>query len=200
MGLPGQLHRGRSVRVGSTARTRRRLHRGRAAPDGRHCRRLGTPSVDAEAAVLFTSGATGPAKGVVYRHRQLEAQRDAVARPCSGSAPSDRLVAAFAPFALYGPALGIASAVPDMDVTEPGTLTATALAEAVAAIDATVVFAAPAALRNVVARPTSSTRRSVHDADPGAAALVGRSARAARHAAALRPPSSATARRTRRTG
>ena len=34
--------------------------------------------------------------------------------------PDDRLVAAFAPFALYGPALGIAAAVPDMDVTRPG--------------------------------------------------------------------------------
>ena len=63
--------------------------------------------------------------------------------------PDDRLVAAFAPFALYGPALGIAAAVPDMDVTRPGTLTASALAEAVLAVEATVIFASPAALRNV---------------------------------------------------
>ena len=68
-----------------------------------------------------------------------------------GLGPDDRLVAAFAPFALYGPALGVAAAVPDMDVTAPGTLTAAALADAVAAVDATVVFASPAALRNVVA-------------------------------------------------
>ena len=38
--------------------------------------------------------------------------------------PGDRLVAAFAPFALYGPALGIGAVVPQMDVTKPGTLTA----------------------------------------------------------------------------
>jgi acyl-coenzyme A synthetase/AMP-(fatty) acid ligase len=38
-----------------------------------------------------------------------------------------------------------------MDVTAPRTLTARALADAAAAIDATVVFASPAALRNVVA-------------------------------------------------
>jgi acyl-coenzyme A synthetase/AMP-(fatty) acid ligase len=38
-----------------------------------------------------------------------------------------------------------------MDVTSPGTLTARALADAVAAVDASVVFGAPAALRNVVA-------------------------------------------------
>jgi acyl-CoA synthetase (AMP-forming)/AMP-acid ligase II len=63
----------------------------------------------------------------------------------------DRLVAAFAPFALYGPAMGITSVVPDMDVTAPATLSATALAAAVAAVDATLVFASPAALVNVVA-------------------------------------------------
>lgn len=116
---------------------------------GRQLPTSATPSVTAEAAVLFTSGATGPAKGVVYRHAQLEAQRDLV-RETFGIRTDDRLVAAFAPFALFGPALGIASAVPDMDVTKPGTLTARALADAVAAIDASLVFAAPAALRNIV--------------------------------------------------
>ena len=59
-----------------------------------------------------------------------------------------------------GPALGIASAVPDIDVTAPGTLTAGALADAVAAVDATVVFASPAALRNVVATAPALDARS----------------------------------------
>ncbi|MDN5779290.1 MAG: AMP-binding protein, partial [Humibacillus sp.] len=108
------------------------------------------PGDDAEMAVLFTSGATGPPKGVVYRQRQLRAQLAAL-RSTYRLTSEDRLVAAFAPFALYGPALGLASAVPDMEVTAPGTLTATALADAVSAIDGTVVFASPAALRNVVA-------------------------------------------------
>ncbi|HEX5018398.1 MAG TPA: alpha/beta fold hydrolase [Actinomycetes bacterium] len=112
------------------------------------------PPVTAEAAVLFTSGATGPAKGVVYRHGQLEAQRDLVRETFHVTA-SDRLVAAFAPFALFGPALGVTSAVPNMDVTQPGTLTARALADAIAAVDATLVFAAPAALRNIVRTASS---------------------------------------------
>ena len=103
-----------------------------------------------EAAVLFTSGATGPPKGVVYRHHQLRAQLDLVRALCHVTA-GDRLVAAFAPFALYGPALGIGAVVPQMDVSKPSTLTATALADAAAAIEATLVFASPAALRNVVA-------------------------------------------------
>jgi acyl-coenzyme A synthetase/AMP-(fatty) acid ligase/pimeloyl-ACP methyl ester carboxylesterase len=103
---------------------------------------------DDEAAVLFTSGATGPAKGVVYRHRQASAQLAAL-RGAYGITGDDRLVAAFPPFALYGPALGIPSVVPA--VLKPGALTAAALADAVAAVDATMVFASPAALRHVVA-------------------------------------------------
>ena len=104
---------------------------------------------DADAAVLFTSGATGPSKGVVYTVDQLRAQIGgfgAIYR----LKPGDRLVAAFAPFALYGPALGVGGVVPDMKVTAPGTLTASALADAVEAADGTTVFASPAALRNVL--------------------------------------------------
>lgn len=102
------------------------------------------------AAVAFTSGATGPAKGVAYRHRQLRAQRDALVAVYDIEA-EDRLVAAFAPFALYGPAMGVTSVVPAMDVTAPSTLTAPSLGAAVEAVDATMVFASPSALGNVVA-------------------------------------------------
>ncbi len=40
--------------------------------------------------------------------------------------------------------------MPDIDVTAPQTLTAALLADAVAAVDARIVFASPAALRRVV--------------------------------------------------
>jgi acyl-coenzyme A synthetase/AMP-(fatty) acid ligase/pimeloyl-ACP methyl ester carboxylesterase len=114
------------------------------------------PAAEAESAVLFTSGATGPAKGVRYRNGQVRAQL-ALIRRTYELTPDDRIVAAFAPFALYGPALGIPSAVPDTDVTRPGTLTAAALADAAARIGATVVFASPAALRNVLATAAGLT-------------------------------------------
>ena len=108
------------------------------------------PSPGDTAAILFTSGSTGPAKGVVYTHAQLAAMRDVLARQY-GVGVGTGLVAGFAPFALLGPALGARSVTPDMDVTAPRTLTARAVAAAVAAADATVLFLSPAAVVNVVA-------------------------------------------------
>lgn len=111
---------------------------------------LPAPPIDAAvAAVLFTSGATGPAKGVRYTHGQLASQRDALA-VTYGITDDDRLVAAFAPFALYGPSLGVPTALTDCDVTTPGALTIDALDDACRAVGATMAFGSPAALANVV--------------------------------------------------
>lgn len=114
------------------------------------------PTRDTIAVVAFTSGSTGPSKGVVYRHHQIQAQRDAL-MSLYQIVPDDRLVAAFAPFALYGPTMGITSIVPDMDVTAPGTLDARSLADALELVTGTLVFASPAALVNVVATRTALT-------------------------------------------
>lgn len=114
---------------------------------------LPLPTEADEAAVIFTSGSTGPSKGVRYTHGQIAAQRTIIS-DLYQITEADSLVAAFAPFALYGPMLGITSVVPDMDVSAPASITAATLADAVAEIDATMVFASPAALASTI-RTTS---------------------------------------------
>ena len=156
MGLPGR-------RIGAgraTARPRRLLG---ADDDLASLEILGRSSSapaevlpDSDCAVVFTSGATGPAKGVVYTQRQVGAQLELV-RTAYRLTSGDSLVAAFAPFSILGPGLGIASSVPDIDVTAPDRLTAAKLADAAAAVGATVVFGAPAALRGVAATASELT-------------------------------------------
>ncbi len=156
MGLSGTR-----IAVGSLSPTTRRLlgvdhDLDELARRGRSAAQPTAPGPDADCAVVFTSGATGPAKGVVYKHGQIRAQVDLV-RATYDLRPDDTFVAAFAPFSLLGPALGLGSSVPDIDVTAPDTLTAPLLADAAAAVDARVVFASPAALRRVVATSADLT-------------------------------------------
>ena len=106
-------------------------------------------SDSAEAAVLYTSGATGPAKGVVYTHGQLRSLAQAVQKQFSID-DSDGIVAAYIPFALYGPAWGVAVALPKINVLAPRKLAARDLQEALNGVNGTVLFVAPAPLQNVL--------------------------------------------------
>ena len=126
--------------------------------------------------------------------RQLEAQRDVLTTAVrdhaarTGWSPRSRRSRSTA----RPP--GSPSIVPDMDVTEPRTLTAAALGDAAIAVDATLVFASPAALANVVRTADGADRRASRGLRAGAAAAVGRGAGAGRRCCAPAPGCSRTPR------
>jgi acyl-CoA synthetase (AMP-forming)/AMP-acid ligase II len=110
---------------------------------------------DAEAALLFTSGSTGPPKAVVYRHRHFAAQLAAL-RDAYDLAPGEVTVATFPPFALFGPALGQTTVLPAMDFTRPAAADPAHLVDVVRRQRAGLLFASPALL-GVLARHGAAT-------------------------------------------
>ena len=107
------------------------------------------PAPLAEAAILFTSGSTGPAKGVVYTHAHFLAQLDAL-RTLYGFAEGEIDLACFPLFALFAPALGMACAFPPIDPRRPGDCDPAAIVRAADATRATTTFGSPAIWRRVV--------------------------------------------------
>lgn len=103
------------------------------------------PAPDETAAILFTSGSTGVPKGVVTPHRVFAAQVRLL-REVFGIEPGERDLATFPLFALFGPALGMASIVPEMDASRPAQADPRKLIEAFRAYECTNMFASPAVI------------------------------------------------------
>ena len=98
------------------------------------------------AAILFTSGSTGVPKGVVYRHRHFVAQIDML-RTAFDMAPGGVDLPTFPPFALFDPALGLTSIIPDMDPTRPARANPRKLHAAIARFGVDQLFGSPALMR-----------------------------------------------------
>jgi len=105
--------------------------------------RLADTQPDDIAAILFTSGSTGVPKGVVYRHRHFVAQL-AMLRDAFGIAPGGVDLPTFQPFALFDPALGVTSIIPDMDPTRPARADPRRLVRAIERFGVTQLFGSPA--------------------------------------------------------
>ena len=112
------------------------------------------------AAILFTSGSTGVPKGVVYRHRHFVAQIELM-REAFGIEPGGVDLPTFPPFALFDPALGLTSVIPDMDPTRPAQADPLRLHDAIERFGVTQLFGSPALMRVLAdhGRPLPTLRR-----------------------------------------
>ncbi|MGB5984223.1 MAG: fatty acid CoA ligase family protein [Desulfobacterales bacterium] len=100
------------------------------------------------AAILFTTGSTGPAKGVVYTHGIFDAQITCI-RDHFRIEPGEIDLPTFPLFALFDPALGMTAVIPDMDPTRPGRVNPHRIIEPIVNQGVTNMFASPALLLRV---------------------------------------------------
>ena len=100
------------------------------------------------AAILFTTGSTGPAKGVIYSHANFDAQLRQI-RDHFHIGLDEIDLPTFPLFALFDPALGMTAVIPDMDPTKPAQVNPEKIIEAIENQGVTNMFASPALLNRV---------------------------------------------------
>lgn len=103
---------------------------------------------DDQAAILFTSGATGPAKGVLYEHGMFAAQVRLI-RDYYRIEPGEVDLPCLPVFALFNPAMGMTSVIPDMNASRPAQVDPRHIARAICDHQVTNTFGSPAIWRRV---------------------------------------------------
>jgi acyl-CoA synthetase (AMP-forming)/AMP-acid ligase II len=124
---------------------------------------------DEPAAILFTSGSTGVAKGAVYTHGNFAAQVD-ILKATYGIEPGEIDLCTFPLFALFGPALGMTCIIPDMNPTRPAQIDPQKAIAQIRQFGVTNMFGSPAVIRRLTNSPPLATLRRVISAGAPASA------------------------------
>ncbi len=101
-----------------------------------------TSSAD-PAAIVFTSGSTGPPKGVLYTHQTFVAQCDSIQRQYNLE-PGGVDLACFPLFGLFNVACGITTVLPEMDFSRPASCDPKKVLAAANQWEVTQAFGSPA--------------------------------------------------------
>ena len=98
---------------------------------------------DELAAILFTTGSTGPAKGVEYEHGMF-VEQCRIIRDTYKIGAEDIDLPTFPAFALFSVGLGMTAVIPDMDPTAPAKVNPVKIVEAINKHGCTFSFGSPA--------------------------------------------------------
>jgi len=105
-------------------------------------------AMDDLAAIIFTTGSTGPPKGVRYEHGVFHAQLELI-RDYYRITPQDVDQPAFPLFALFSTALGACAVIPEMDAAHPARVDPARFISTILEFQVTYSFGSPA-IWNVV--------------------------------------------------
>jgi len=108
------------------------------------------PKDDDIAAIIFTTGSTGPPKGVRYEHGIFAAQLRLI-KDYYGISARDTDQPAFPLFALFSTAIGACTVIPDMDSTKPAKVNPEKFINSIIEYNVSYSFGSPA-IWNVVSR------------------------------------------------
>ena len=112
-------------------------------------------AADDLAAILFTSGSTGAPKGVCYEHGMFEAQVRLV-RETYGIQPGEVDLPMLPIFALFNPALGMTTIVPELDPSRPAAVDPAKILQAITQENVTNSFGSPTLWRKIAAHCRAS--------------------------------------------